>query len=308
MKYTLTDDSERKSYFFTHNSFGDIIGIYSGSGVLTAQYEYDAWGKVISITDGNGNEITDTNNIGLLNPFRYRGYYYDSDTGLYYLMSRYYDPVTCRFINADVYFQSGGSILDANMSAYCRNNPISFYDPMGTDCICMHQRVRSNHLCNESSEKEYVASYKPSKEPIDSNNPPDHPNYTPHKKGNNGKVKNPNGAGKGWLADNGGVWIPTPNMHGGPGWTIQYPDGSHEHAYPGGKMRRATKESNPVGGTVLLILGTLGTAYLVGNDVTGVLIADDTCIPITIGCIAFGINEIGGKYTCECGESWYGFK
>ncbi len=134
MKYTLTDDSERKSYFFTHNSFGDIIGIYSGSGVLTAQYEYDAWGKVISITDGNGNEITDTNNIGLLNPFRYRGYYYDSETGLYYLMSRYYDPVTRRFLNADGYFQSGGSILDANMSAYCRNNPITFIDPTGTKC------------------------------------------------------------------------------------------------------------------------------------------------------------------------------
>ena len=131
VKYTLTDDSERKSYFFTHNSFGDIIGIYSGSGVLTAQYEYDAWGKVISITDGNGNEITDTNNIGLLNPFRYRGYYYDSETGLYYLMSRYYDPVTRRFINADGYFQSGGSILDGNMSAYCRNNPITFIDPYG---------------------------------------------------------------------------------------------------------------------------------------------------------------------------------
>ncbi len=132
MKYTLTDNSERKSYFFTHNSFGDIIGIYSGSGVLTAQYEYDAWGNVISITDGNGNEITDTNNIGLLNPFRYRGYYYDSETGLYYLMSRYYDPVTRRFINADGYFQSGGNILDTNMSAYCRNNPITFVDPTGS--------------------------------------------------------------------------------------------------------------------------------------------------------------------------------
>ena len=131
VKYTLTDDSERKSYFFTHNSFGDIIGIYSGSGVLTAQYEYDAWGKVISITDGNGNEITDTNNIGLLNPFRYRGYYYDSDTGLYYLMSRYYDPVTRRFINADGYFQSGEDILDTNMSAYCANNPIMYGDPSG---------------------------------------------------------------------------------------------------------------------------------------------------------------------------------
>ncbi|MEE1220181.1 MAG: hypothetical protein U0L20_09695 [Ruminococcus sp.] len=87
VKYTLTDDSEMKSYFYTHNSRGDIVGIYSGSGVLTAQYEYDVWGNILSITDGSGNAITDPNNVGNLNPFRYRGYYYDSDTGLYYLMS-----------------------------------------------------------------------------------------------------------------------------------------------------------------------------------------------------------------------------
>ncbi len=151
MKYTLTDDSERKSYFFTHNSFGDIIGIYSGSGALTAKYEYDAWGNILSITDGNGNEITDTNNIGLLNPFRYRGYYYDSDTGLYYLMSRYYDPVTRRFLNADGYFQAGGDILAANMSAYCRNNPITFIDPTGTKCSEHDPYYKPNcFTCNPS--------------------------------------------------------------------------------------------------------------------------------------------------------------
>lgn len=131
VKYTLTDDSEMKSYFYTHNSRGDIVGIYSGSGVLTAQYEYDVWGNILSITDGSGNVITDPNNVGNLNPFRYRGYYYDSDTGLYYLMSRYYDPVTHRFLNSDGYFQSGGGILDANMNAYCRNNPIMCVDPTG---------------------------------------------------------------------------------------------------------------------------------------------------------------------------------
>ena len=103
----------------------------NGEGTLNAQYEYDAWGNVTSITDGNGNAITSATHIGNLNPFRYRGYYYDSETGLYYLMSRYYDPVTHRFINADGYFQSGGDILDANMSAYCRNNPNTYIDKSG---------------------------------------------------------------------------------------------------------------------------------------------------------------------------------
>ena len=131
VKYTLTDSSDLMTYYFTHNSRGDIVGIYNGAGQLRAHYEYDAWGNVLSVTDQNGNAITSATHIGNLNPFRYRGYYLDTETGLYYLMSRYYDPVTHRFVNADGYFQSGGDVLDSNMSAYCRNNPISFVDPTG---------------------------------------------------------------------------------------------------------------------------------------------------------------------------------
>ena len=132
VRYTLTDGGTEYSYYYTHNSRGDIVGIYNGVGELKAHYEYDAWGNVISITDNNGNAITNPNHIGNLNPFRYRGYYQDTETGLYYLMSRYYDAVTHRFINADGYFQSGGSILDANTFAYCRNNPNAYLDFLGT--------------------------------------------------------------------------------------------------------------------------------------------------------------------------------
>ena len=131
VKYTLTDSSDLMTYYYTHNSRGDIVGIYNGAGQLRAHYEYDAWGNVLSVTDQNGNLVTSSTHIGNLNPFRYRGYYLDTETGLYYLMSRCYDPVTHRFVNADGYFQSGGSILDTNMSAYCGNNPISFVDPTG---------------------------------------------------------------------------------------------------------------------------------------------------------------------------------
>ncbi len=131
VKYILPGDSTVHSGYFSHNSFGDIIGIYEGGGTLQAKYTYDAWGNVTSIVDGNGNAITDPNHIGNLNPFRYRGYYLDTETGLYYLMSRYYDPLTHRFINADGCFQSGGDILDVNMSSYCRNNPINYSDSLG---------------------------------------------------------------------------------------------------------------------------------------------------------------------------------
>ena len=131
VRYTLTDGGTEYSYYYTHNSRGDIVGIYNGAGELRAHYEYDAWGNVISITDNNGNAITNPNHIGNLNPFRYRGYYQDTETGLYYLMSRYYDAVTHRFINADGYFQSGTAILDGNTFTYCANNPIYSSDPTG---------------------------------------------------------------------------------------------------------------------------------------------------------------------------------
>ena len=86
---------------------------------------------MLSVTDENGNAIISATHVGNLNPFRYRGYYYDTESGFYYLMSRYYDPVTHRFINADGYFQPGNSILDANMHLYCGNNPVSHSDTNG---------------------------------------------------------------------------------------------------------------------------------------------------------------------------------
>ena len=79
-------------YIFTKNLQGDIISVVNAfSGETAASYVYDSWGKVISATG----------TLADINPIRYRGYYYDTETGLYYLQSRYYDPETGRFINAD---------------------------------------------------------------------------------------------------------------------------------------------------------------------------------------------------------------
>ena len=80
------------------------------------------------VTDANGKEITSPNHIGNINPIRYRGYYCDTETGLYYLQSRYYNPTVGRFLNADIYCDTQSSILGTNMFAYCDNNPINFYD------------------------------------------------------------------------------------------------------------------------------------------------------------------------------------
>ena len=131
IKYRLTPDGQDYAYYASHNWRGDVVGLYNGNGELVAKYDYDTWGKVKSVKDANNTNITDQNHVGNLNPFRYRGYYYDKETQLYYLMSRYYDPVTHRFLNADGYFQSGNAILDANMNAYCGNNPVNSFDPSG---------------------------------------------------------------------------------------------------------------------------------------------------------------------------------
>ncbi|WP_296154550.1 RHS repeat-associated core domain-containing protein [Ruminococcus sp.] len=139
VSYKANSSTDAVTYYFAHNWRGDITSIYDAGGNMVAKYEYDDWGNVLTVTDASNQEITDPNHIANLNPFRYRSYYYDSESGLYYLMSRYYDPVVHKFLNADGYFQSGNNILDTNMNAYCRNNPIINSDPTGnhpSDVIC----------------------------------------------------------------------------------------------------------------------------------------------------------------------------
>jgi len=94
-------------------------------------YTYDAWVKILSIKDGNGNEITSDTNIGKLNSLRYRSNYYDTETDLYYLQSRYYDSEWGRFINTDntgILTQADDKLLITTLFSYCLNNPINMID------------------------------------------------------------------------------------------------------------------------------------------------------------------------------------
>ncbi len=119
-------------YYVTTNAQGDVLGLYDGDGVLHVSHEYDTWGNLIAARDANGNEITNPNSIAHRNPIRYRGYYYDTDLGLYYLQSRYYDATIGRFLNADGYITTDISDpLSYNMFAYCKNNPLIYADYSG---------------------------------------------------------------------------------------------------------------------------------------------------------------------------------
>ena len=111
------------------NLQGDVIALLDENYDVVVKYTYDTWGKVLSVTDANGTLITDTNHIGHRNPIRYRGYYYDIETGLYYLQSRYYDPEVGRFINCDS--QLNNDITGNNLFIYCGNNPVMRSDMQG---------------------------------------------------------------------------------------------------------------------------------------------------------------------------------
>ena len=114
-----------QKYFYRKNLQGDIIGIYDSCWNLLGQYEYDAWGNLLSQI---GSEILK------INPFRYRGYYCDTESGIYYLNSRYYDPVIGRFISPDsVSYLDPETCNGLNLYAYCGNNPVMHVDPYGHD-------------------------------------------------------------------------------------------------------------------------------------------------------------------------------
>ena len=129
--YNISTEAVNILYAQT-NTRGDVIALYDGNGDIRTVYTYDSWGKLISVTDGEGNALG-ANKLGSLNSIRYRGYVYDSETGLYYLQSRYYDPETGRFLNADDvdYIGISGTVISFNSFAYCGNNPIMYVDPTG---------------------------------------------------------------------------------------------------------------------------------------------------------------------------------
>ena len=127
--------STTTDYYFVCNWRGDVIRIYDGAGAVIANYNYDAWGNVISVTDANGAAITDSNHIANVNPLRYRGYYYDSETGFYYVSSRYYDPEVGRWTNADIpetLTADFENIMQYNLFAYSFNDPVNMSDETGT--------------------------------------------------------------------------------------------------------------------------------------------------------------------------------
>ena len=113
------------TYYYVTNLQGDVMGFVDTNGNTVATYTYDPYGKVLTATGA----------LAEKNPLRYRGYYYDSESGLYYLQSRYYDPATRRFVNADSYSSTGQGLIGHNMFAYCLNSSVFVKDDNGCFAI-----------------------------------------------------------------------------------------------------------------------------------------------------------------------------
>lgn len=134
------------NYYYKKNAQNDIIAIFDANNVELCRYAYDAWGNqktfvkygenFLDIDIEENYNLVKTNNelvISQINPFRYRGYYYDIETGLYYLNSRYYDPQIGRFVNVDdIAYLSPKEINGLNLYIYCKNNPVMYTDKNGT--------------------------------------------------------------------------------------------------------------------------------------------------------------------------------
>ena len=123
--YSTDNGTTFNTYYYLRNAQNDIVKLIDSSGSTVVEYCYDSWGKPLS-TSGS---LAST--LGKNNPFRYRGYVYDEETGFYYLQSRYYNPEVGRFISSDVLLSTGQGVLGHNAYAYCLNNPVNMSDETG---------------------------------------------------------------------------------------------------------------------------------------------------------------------------------
>ena len=123
--YGLIKDSSRK-YFYIRDFMSNILGLVDDSGNIVVKYKYDAYGNRISITDTSGCDL------GNINPFRYKGYYYDDDVEMYYCKSRFYVPLWHRWLNSDsINYLEPKNITSLNLFTYCNNNPVMYVNPTG---------------------------------------------------------------------------------------------------------------------------------------------------------------------------------
>ena len=276
-------------YFYCLNLQGDVVGLKTSSSYdqLVVEYTYDPWGKLLSITDTSGT------NIGTLNPLRYRGYYYDTETGFYFLQSRYYDPTVGRFINADGQLSGvGGDMQGYNLFAYCQNDPVNMSDPTGH----WPQWIKNAASAVVNAVKKavtVVANTVKSAVSSASNILKASSNSLPKKgePGSSQTLPNPDGTPKQkrWYGPDGNPERDRDYNHPG---NMPFP---HDHEWKNGERGKehllpdpSYKMSwEPVIGAGLVVICTVGIIAVAADDLTGVGVADD----FLFGPLGAGVGE-----------------
>ena len=278
-------------YYYCLNLQGDVVGLYSSTGAQVASYTYDPWGKLLSVTDTSGTDI------GTINPLRYRGYYYDTETGFYFLQSRYYDPTVGRFINADGQLSGvGGDMQGYNLFAYCQNDPVNMSDPTGhwpkwiktvADWVSKNIIQPLKNIGISKSQKSLLASSSHDA------------NHRPNTGEPGSTYKAPNGDTRTYGPDGRPAHDYDHNDHGRPDKHPHDSNGGHHHDWdwsnpkPRGDAYIST--ADPVIGGVIILTCAVGIAFVAINDVTGFGIFDDVLLaPLSAG-FAEGLIKIYGQ-------------
>ena len=257
---------------------GDVDQIYDTKGNLLARYIYDTWGNTLSVTDASGKAITDPLHVANINPIRYRGYYFDAETGLYYVSSRYYDSKTYRWINADnVIAGVGGDVRGYNLFSYCMNTPVNMRDHTGH----WPQRLKKTVSAVKTALslvaniiKASSNSLPPKGKPGSSQTLPN-PDGTPKQKrwygpdGNPERDRDYNHPGN----------MPFPHDHK---WGENGREKEHLPPDPSYKMNW-----EPVIGVGLVVICAVSIIAVAADDVTGIGVADD----FLFGPLSAGVGE-----------------
>ena len=249
------------TYVFEKNIFGDIVAVYDLSGTKLVSYKYDAWGNTIP-TYHNG---TTSTSIAARNPFKYRGYYYDSDIRLYYLQTRYYDSVTGRFINADGYVSTGQGMLGNNMFAYCNNNPVMFVDPTGE---------WPKWIKNIASK---ISSFFASPKQVNETDPSSHDDNRRPNTGEPGSTYTaPNGDSRTYGPDGTPEHDYDHNDHGRPDKHPHDENGGHNHDWENGVRGPAYCIGwKQIAGAAIITICIAGIFIVAVDDASGVGVVDD---------------------------------
>ena len=261
-----------QSYYYVKNLQGDIIGILDSDGKQVVEYVYETWGQ-FAVSYGS---MAAT--LGEFNPFRYRGYYYDTESGLYYLNSRYYDSEIGRFLNADrVISGSGKSIHGLNLFIYCLSNPVNLIDNTGYLPQALFDAATAGLSIAKAAIEKSASSHDVNRRP------------------NSGEP------GSTWEAPNGDKRTYGPDGrpqhdydHDDHGFPDKHPhdeNGGHNHDWDWSKTppRGDPYAFNwePVIGVALVAVCVVGIIIVAADDATGIGVADD----FLFGPLGTGVGE-----------------